>query len=73
MKPFLLIIALILLSGCTLTTYRGAQGESFTRVSIGAAQSVGEVAYKNGDRSLVIKQAGSDQTEVAGKVVEAIK
>jgi hypothetical protein len=65
---------MLLLTGCTFTGYRAANGEQFTRVAIGSKTSVGELRVSgdtNGVKTLLLKSYSNDQVEALSAVTEA--
>lgn len=69
------VVACLMASGCTMTTYQSAGGAKFTRMSLGTKQAISglkvEIDPETGKQSLEVKSYSTDQAEVAAAVVQA--
>lgn len=59
--------------GCTRLSYRSAEGESFTRVSVGSRTAIGSLVLEatNGVRHLELRGYENDSAQAMGAVTEA--
>lgn len=64
----------LVLTGCTVLTYRGPNGEQFTRASLGSNTAIGSLAVEsdtNGLRRVEMRGYTNNATEALSTVTEA--
>src|SRR5262245_51159172 len=70
----ILALSAALLTGCQVLTYRGANGERFTRSSLGSATAISSLVVEtgtNGIRRVELQGYQNDSTQALGVVTEA--
>jgi hypothetical protein len=71
---FLLVVAAGLGTGCQVLTYRGPNGEQFTRSSLGSAIAISALTVEsgsNGVRRVEMQGYQNDSTQALGSITEA--
>jgi hypothetical protein len=70
----LALAATVLTSGCTVLTYRGQAGETFSRVALGSTTAISSLTFEsdtNGLKRVELQGYSNDSNQALGTVTEA--